>query len=186
MLDYISQFITDIRHISGTRNTVADALSRIEANTIPTPLTQLIVDIAEAQKYDPKVKQLLDSSSTAFSQKPTSIPGTGVKINCDFSTSAPRPFVPVQLRKSVFNSIHNLAHPGIRGTRKMVKERYIWPNIDKDLNEWTRSCISCQKSKITRHNKPQIGTYTEPDATSTLLVSHRASPFIPAQARAEQ
>ena len=181
MLDYISQFTTDIRHISGSRNTVADALSRIEANAIPTPLNQLILDIAEAQKDDPEVKQLLGSSSTALSLKPTSIPGTGIKIICDFSTSTPRPFVPIQLRKSVFNSIHNLAHPGIRGTRKMVKERYIWPNIDKDLNEWTRSCIPCQKSKVTRHNKPQLGTFTEPDARFSHIHMDIVGPLPPAR-----
>ncbi|GFV12094.1 transposon Ty3-G Gag-Pol polyprotein [Trichonephila clavipes] len=31
-LDFISQFSTDVRHINGTRNAVADALSRIEVN----------------------------------------------------------------------------------------------------------------------------------------------------------
>jgi cleavage and polyadenylation specificity factor subunit 1 len=34
-LDFISQFTTDIRHISGQENIVADALSRIEAITAP-------------------------------------------------------------------------------------------------------------------------------------------------------
>ncbi|GFX47506.1 hypothetical protein TNCV_618651 [Trichonephila clavipes] len=33
-LDFISQFSTDVRHINGTRNAVADALSRIEVNQI--------------------------------------------------------------------------------------------------------------------------------------------------------
>ena len=33
-LDYISQFTTDIQHISGHNNPVADALSRIELNAI--------------------------------------------------------------------------------------------------------------------------------------------------------
>ena len=33
-LDFISQFTTDVRHISGSNNPVADALSRIEANAL--------------------------------------------------------------------------------------------------------------------------------------------------------
>ncbi|GFV07198.1 retrovirus-related Pol polyprotein from transposon 17.6 [Trichonephila clavipes] len=33
-LDFISQFSTDVRHINGTHNAVADALSRIEVNQI--------------------------------------------------------------------------------------------------------------------------------------------------------
>ncbi len=32
--DYISQFTTDLRHIRGVDNSVADALSRIEANAL--------------------------------------------------------------------------------------------------------------------------------------------------------
>ena len=34
-LDYISQFTTDIRHICGRDNIIADALSRVEAISIP-------------------------------------------------------------------------------------------------------------------------------------------------------
>lgn len=35
-LDFISQFCTDIRYISGQKRTVADALSRIEEISFPT------------------------------------------------------------------------------------------------------------------------------------------------------
>ena len=58
-LDFISQFISDIRHVSGTENCVADALSRIKTNA----LHQLppIIDfkaIAEAQQTDSELTQL--------------------------------------------------------------------------------------------------------------------------------
>ena len=33
-LDFISQFTTDVRHIKGSDNAVADALSRIEADAL--------------------------------------------------------------------------------------------------------------------------------------------------------
>ena len=33
-LDYITQFISDIRHVKGTVNTPADTLSRIETNAL--------------------------------------------------------------------------------------------------------------------------------------------------------
>ncbi|GFS70785.1 pro-Pol polyprotein [Nephila pilipes] len=36
-LDHISQFSTDIRHVNGKDNIIADAFSRIEIDAIPTP-----------------------------------------------------------------------------------------------------------------------------------------------------
>ncbi|GFY14096.1 transposable element Tcb2 transposase [Trichonephila clavipes] len=40
-LDFISQFSTDVRHINGTHNAVADALSRIEVNQISNSFLDL-------------------------------------------------------------------------------------------------------------------------------------------------
>jgi cleavage and polyadenylation specificity factor subunit 1 len=54
-LDFISQFTTDIRHISGQHNVVADALSRVEVVcAIVSPET-----LAEAQASDPEFTTLL-------------------------------------------------------------------------------------------------------------------------------
>ena len=53
-LDFISQFTTDVRHIKGSDNPVADALSRIEANAIHSnnsvPPIIDFSDIAAAQQ----------------------------------------------------------------------------------------------------------------------------------------
>ena len=55
-LDFISQFTTDVRHISGSNNPVADALSRIEANALHSDNSvSPIIDfsaIASAQQQD--------------------------------------------------------------------------------------------------------------------------------------
>ena len=55
-LDYISQFTTDLRHISGNANPVADALSRI-ANITPSPSTIDLVAIALAQLNDDEINR---------------------------------------------------------------------------------------------------------------------------------
>ncbi|BHF83327.1 hypothetical protein SprV_0802646900 [Sparganum proliferum] len=36
--------------------------------------------------------------------------------------------------------------------------------MHKDLKAWTRACITCQRSKIQRHNKAPIGTFPGPGA----------------------
>jgi hypothetical protein len=42
-LDYISQFTTDLRHIAGADNVVADALSRVEEVEVPMDYQALAV-----------------------------------------------------------------------------------------------------------------------------------------------
>jgi len=58
-LDFISQFTTDIRHISGQENIVADALCRVEAITAPVTHYAL----AAAQDDDDVLRTLLVSDS---------------------------------------------------------------------------------------------------------------------------
>ena len=50
-LDFISQFTTDLRHVSGNANSVADALSRI-ATLTPSPSTVDLVAMATAQRHE--------------------------------------------------------------------------------------------------------------------------------------
>ena len=66
---------------------------------------------------------------------------------CDMSTPHPRPFLPLPCRKSVFQLLHNISHPGVRGTLRLIKARYFWPNMDRDIRGWTKECTSCQQKK---------------------------------------
>jgi hypothetical protein len=60
LLDFIAQFTTDIRHVKGTDNPVADALSRIEANALldSSPPVVDFVTMAVAQRSDPDLAHL--------------------------------------------------------------------------------------------------------------------------------
>ncbi|PIK47816.1 hypothetical protein BSL78_15316 [Apostichopus japonicus] len=90
-----------------------------------------------------------------------SSPGT---IWCDMSTGSPRPFIPKVFRKDIFNSLHSMSHPGIRATRKLITDRFVWPNINKDVRSWAKSCESCQRAKVHRHTTTPLGTFAVPDA----------------------
>jgi len=81
---------------------------------------------------------------------------------CDTSTPIVRPYVPKSLRKQVFQYLHDLAHPGIKASVKLVMQRFIWLGIQQDCTEWVRGCIKCQKAKITRHNQTIPGTFEKP------------------------
>lgn len=92
------------------------------------------------------------------------IPGTRAELYCDVSTPISRPFVTKTMRKQVFDSLHALSHPGANATIKLITERYVWPGIKKDCREWTRTCLACQRSKITKHVSSPLGAYQLPRA----------------------
>lgn len=149
-LDYISQFSTDIIHISGKNNIVADALSRI--NSINSPDVIDYDEFQRHQKDDPELQQILQNpNSTSLSLKECTFADTSTMLFCDCSQSHIRPFVPLSFRQLIFKKIHNLSHPGIRATNKLISSRFVWPSMNKDIKVWTRACITCQQSKIHRH-----------------------------------
>ncbi|CAB3228207.1 unnamed protein product [Arctia plantaginis] len=159
-LDFISQFTTDIKHISGKDNIVADTLSRIEEIAIPVDLEQL----AKHQDSDTELSRLL-VRNTSLCLKKVRVPGTlDTELFCDVSTNTPRPYVPQELRHRVFESLHSFSHPGTKATAKLVAERYVWPGIRKDCRTWTQACLACQRSKVSRHTLSPVGTYKLPRA----------------------
>lgn len=153
-LAFISEFTTDIRHVSGRDNVVADALSRIDVVEGKLDFEAL----ATSQATDSELQGLMQSGS-GLNLKQMSLPGSSAKIYCDVSTSAVRPFLTTPFRRAAFDALHGLAHPGINATVKCVTQRYVWPSIKSDCREWTRSCMPCQRNKISKHVSAPLGTF---------------------------
>jgi RNase H-like domain found in reverse transcriptase len=116
-LSYVAEFTSDIQHIKGVDNIVADTLSR------PPPPTAAVVSaghhvgrepdldyaaIAERQQGCPEVQSLVNSSSLRVQY----ISQNGRHILCDVSMGSARPLIPAVDRRPVFNSFHNIAHTG--------------------------------------------------------------------------
>ena len=165
-LDFISQFTCDIRHVSGEGNPVADALSRLETNALqlePVPSTVDFQAMAKAQP-DITTAQQLHSTNNTLKFTRVSMPMCTDALLCDTSTGKLRPYVPEQFRRAVFNSLHNLSHPGIHATLQLVTSHYFWPGMNADVRRWARSCLQCQRAKVTRHTVTSLGTFNTPDA----------------------
>jgi hypothetical protein len=126
-LDFVAQFTTEIRHIYGQDNVVADALSLVESVTAPPSYDAL----ATSQDSDDDRRNLLESTTSLLLEK-LKIPGTTVSLYCDTSTGRSRPYVPAPLQLQVFHSIHEFSHAVIRATVKLVAERLVWPSVQKD------------------------------------------------------
>lgn len=160
-LDFICQFSTNIHHVSGKNNVVADALSRIYDINEISDVTLSLSKISEAQKADSELKQLVEEQNQkSFKLETINLPN--LSIVCEVSTKKQRPYVPQELRRQIFNAMHNLSHPGIRATRKLVGTKYFWPNMNVNLNLWTKTCVGCQRAKIHRHTRTQHGQFEVP------------------------
>ena len=168
-LDFIAQFTSDIQHVKGADNQVADALSRINVSTLSVIEVNGIdlEQMAAAQEEDQEIKHLLTSSKLhrcSLAIKPVSLQSSQTTLLCDVSKGAPRPVVPRVLREEVFRVLHSLAHPGIRATQRLIAASFVWPHLNTDVRNWTRSCLKCQQVKVQRHTVTPVGTFTTPDA----------------------
>lgn len=161
-LDFISQFTTDIQHIAGKDNVVADTLSRLDELSLPVTLEEL----AKHQATDPELDEYLNdlTRETSLDLKRFSIPGSRMELYCDVSTPTPRPFVPKSLRQQIFRSLHSLSHPGANTSAKLVAQRFVWPLMRKQCREWSKACLTCQRSKVNRHVSSPLGTHDLPTA----------------------
>lgn len=169
-LCFISEFTTDIRYVKGSGNAVADALSRAP---VPDPMAEInstttaslsdidLAQLAQDQRADPDVLKL-KSADTGLQLRDCVIMNTNLPLLCDITLGYPRPVVPKSWRRRVFDTLHNLSHPGIRTSKKLVAERFVWPNMHKDVQLWAQTCIPCQRAKIHRHNKAELDAFRLP------------------------
>ena len=173
-LSYIAEFPVTIKYIKGSDNDIADCLSR-PANTCTTEQqimkesflsssVSMGIDFEQlsiAQENDPE-SVTIQSKYKSLTWANIEIPGTNKTILCDISNRIPRPFVPQPFRKLVFKNIHNLSHPSVRSTRKLISARFVWPGMAKEVNEWSRSCLDCQSSKIMKHTHAPVEAIKNP------------------------
>ena len=155
-LDYISQFTSDVRHLPGSANGAVDTLSRLDmaALSLPSPID--LPTLAKAQRDEDIATAVKDTSLVL---QPVAIPTTDFTLLCDMATGVPRPYVPEKLQRQLYMQLHGLSHPGIRATQRLVTSKYVWPNMNRDIRQWTRACLACQRSKVHLHTMSPIGNF---------------------------
>lgn len=160
-LDFITQFTSDLQHVRGKDNVVADALSRLEDASINAVETNM-QSLAAAQNDDEDLKNIILAESNSVKMEKITMPGTTIVLWCETSTGKTRPFVPFSHRRAIFDQLHNIAHNGVRGSRKLVAQRFFWPAMNKDIGTWSRECVNCQRSKVHRHTKSPFMAFSLP------------------------
>ena len=50
-----------------------------------------------------------------------------------------------------------------RVSDRVIRKRYIWPAMHRDISVWCKACLDCQQSKISRHNHLAPAQFSVPD-----------------------
>jgi transposase InsO family protein len=112
--------------------------------------------IAPAQLTDQETQQAASSGSPHLRV----VTLGGHNILCDTSKGSIRPLIPVAARRQVFSTLHGLAHPGGRASRRLIASRVAWRGMSADITAWCKDCQSCARAKVTR----QLAIGVEPIA----------------------
>ncbi len=150
-------------YYEGNLNTGADCLSRLpfeKANSKPT-LHELYAlesnnpdgneifpldlrKIAQNQKSDEELKQKQGNPCHCGKFRETMIKGHSLV------TFNRKIWVPAEMRMHLISWYHkNLQHAGVTQLLNMIETYFGYPGIRKDLEEFVRSCDTCQHYKIT-------------------------------------
>ena len=118
----------------GTNNPVANALSRVEINALRRNHNIDFVAMAKAQTDDPDLSTLRSFSPLSPLQlSNVPIPASNTTLVCDLSTGVPRSVVPESFRRTMFDSLHSLSHPGVRATQRLITSQYVWLHVKADV-----------------------------------------------------
>ena len=122
----LSAYKIKIKHISGNKNVVADALSRKFEETEEEEPQQAIPD------------RLIDKQTFK-------IDGENLERNKEPSLE--------DKRRILFeNHNHSTAgHPGIKETTRRILQHHYWPGIRSFVANYMKGCEDCQKYKINHH-----------------------------------
>lgn len=150
---FLSQFIHAVEHVREEQNIVPDALSRQEVAETRTNLPDL-----KQWSLDPTADIELqaiisDNAKSSLRLQPRATPN-GI-LYADYSTGHARMYVPQVHRRNVFIALHGQAYGGRHATLRLIKFRYCWPDMDRQINQWTKCCVglACRKYVRTHHRR---------------------------------
>ncbi|KAK3553203.1 hypothetical protein QTP86_031797 [Hemibagrus guttatus] len=137
---FFTRFAFTVTYRPGSKNGKADALSRqFEADDEPT---QPDVILPATAILAPVQWNLIEEIRRAHTDEPPPAGCPSTKL-----------FVPLHFRQQVMQWVHEApssGHPGIRRSTQLVRNRFWWPSLGSDVEEYVRSCPTCAQARTSR------------------------------------
>ena len=167
---FIEEYSPDLKYIKGTKNVVADALSRL-AHTdadisddleafyfIMECLTKdkedkvfdydfhplAYANLDKAQQADKDIKKILRMDNSKYSIQDFHRGGKTCSLVC----YKDKIVVPKALQQHVIDWYHTvLCHPGINRTEESIAQHLYWSKMRDEITNYVKVCPTCQKNK---------------------------------------
>lgn len=80
----------------------------------------------------------------------------GVKVLCDMPIGQLRLFILKPLRRKILYIMHNIFHPGIKATFKLVSERFVRLNMNPCIRSWIKASMKYLNVKSYSHTSSAV------------------------------
>ena len=96
-----------------------------------------------------------------------------------------RILIPGSLKTKVIQEYHGQYHPGVENTTLLLKARFYWRGMEKDINDFVSSCRTCIQTKVSKVQKSEMKIPETPKCRERLCIdiacmpkSHRGKSYI--------
>ena len=163
ILDDCLQYDIEVEYIASELNVVADSLSRLTTNAIINPIPKIDYEkIGKAQEEDEQLQEFIKNPGKTKLKLIKRTLTTNQDLYGDNATGHFRTYVPKKMTMMVWKYVHDWTHSGIRRTINSIKRDFVWPMMEKDIKLYTRTCMPCQKNKISKKAELPTQNYTCP------------------------
>ena len=153
----------------GESSDINVSVSSILSTTLPCAQLNLRLEDVK-QCHDPESEMLYQFTQEGFPESKCDLPEIlhpywnvrhNLSLDDDLVVYGCRLVIPAPMRHTVLRYLHD-GHQGKERAKQRARQVVYWPNIDRDIDNITRSCKECQKElpslpkeTYTRHQTPE-------------------------------
>ncbi|RWS06308.1 Retrovirus-related Pol polyprotein from transposon 412-like protein, partial [Dinothrombium tinctorium] len=166
MISELEIFDFEVIYKPGKENFDADLLSRIKHNQVKKSFLTTKINnksIINQQKQDEEFQQILqeiENSQNKFISDFFFIEGILYHYSKIDNEPTFQLYVPKSMRFQILKLCHDSPeseHFGFKSTLERVKLKYFWPNMKSDIEDYCKTCHSCQINKPSRKLASGVG-----------------------------